>query len=147
MEPINYLELLLVEDNPADAELAIRALHKKYPHHTITHAHDGQEALDFVLGLTTKPEKAVKLPGLIFLDLKLPKINGLQVLEKIKQNEETRAIPVIVLSSSKETGDIKKAYQMGANSFVVKPVSFEDYEQTLDNLAHYWLTLNQSPIK
>jgi two-component system response regulator len=100
-----------------------------------------------VLGPGAKPEKTIQLPGLIFLDLKLPKINGLQVLEKIKQNEHTRSIPVIVLSSSKETGDIKKAYLMGANSFVVKPVSFEDYEQTLDNLAHYWLTLNQSPIK
>lgn len=145
MQPMNYLELLLVEDNPADAELAIRALRKKYPHHRILHARDGQEALDFVLGPPAKPEKKVKLPGLIFLDLKLPKINGLQVLEKIKQNKETRAIPVVILSSSKETGDIEKAYQLGANSFVVKPVGFEEYEQVIDTLGSYWLTLNQLP--
>ena len=146
MQPMNYLELLLVEDNPANAELAIRALHKKYPHHPILHACDGQEALDLVLGPTAKPEKAVNLPGLIFPDLKLPKINGLQVLEKIRQNERTRSKPVIVLSSSKEACDIEKSYQLGANSYITKPVGFEEYEQVMDTPGSYWLKLNQSPI-
>ncbi|MGE4289266.1 MAG: response regulator [Salinivirgaceae bacterium] len=143
---MNHLELLLIEDNAADAKLAIRALRKMYPNLAIWHAHDGQEALDLVLDPATKPNEKTKPPGLIFLDLKLPKINGLQVLEKIRQNKQTRAIPVIVLSSSNEISDIETAYQLGANSYITKPVGFEEYEQLIATLGSYWLELNQSPV-
>jgi CheY-like chemotaxis protein len=143
---MSYLELLLIEDNPTDAELAIRALRKKHPNLPIIHAPDGQEALDLVLGQAATPKKTRKQPGLILLDLKLPKINGLQVLEKLKQNEQTRSIPVIVLSSSNEISDIENSYRLGANSFITKPVNFEAYEQVITTLANYWLELNQLPI-
>lgn len=141
------LEILLVEDNVNDAELAIRALRKNNIANNIIHLKDGASALDFLFGKGEYEGRNIQSkPKIILLDLKMPKVNGLEVLEKIKANELTRRIPVVVLTSSKEHPDVEKAYLLGANSYIVKPVDFESFHKIMKDLGTYWLIYNQGPI-
>lgn len=135
------VEILLVEDNPSDAELTIRALKTKRLSNNVVHVKDGAAALDFLFGNGTSPGNTK--PKVILLDLKLPKVNGLEVLERIKNNPQTKSIPVVVLTSSREDSDLSKCYEMGANSYIVKPVEFESFVTAVGELGFYWLLRNQ----
>ena len=142
MTPVN---ILLVEDNASDAEMTIRALRKNNLANSLLHVKDGAEALDFVFAEGEFASRDINnKPKVILLDLKMPKINGLEVLEKIKSDERTSDIPVVVLTSSKEDPDIKRCYQLGVNSYVVKPVEFEDFHKAVSDLGLYWLIVNQT---
>lgn len=139
-------DLLLVEDNPNDVELTLRAFKKSNLVNPVFVVRDGQEALDFIFCREAHAGRlGARLPRTILLDLKLPKVSGLEVLKAIKSDERTRSIPVIVLTSSREDPDIKAAYQLGANSYVVKPVEFNAFVEALSYLGFYWLLLNESP--
>jgi two-component system response regulator len=137
------LEILLVEDNPQDAELAIRALKKCMPMSHLHHVSDGQEALDFLFCPTLDDDR--KPPKVVLLDLKLPKVGGLEVLREIRANEHTKSLPVVVLTSSREDSDVAAAYRLGVNSFIVKPVDFENFLEVVSNMGSYWVNLNQAP--
>lgn len=140
------IEILLIEDNISDAELTMRALKKNNIINGIVHLKDGVEALDYIFGRGQYAGRNLsKKPRVILLDLKMPKIDGLEVLEKLKSDERTREIPVVVLSSSREDPDVKKSYQLGANSYIVKPVEFDDFLQAVSDLGLYWMLLNQPP--
>jgi len=141
------IEILLVEDNPADAELTLRALKKVHIANKIFLVNDGDEALDFLFarGKYTGREHSQN-PKVILLDLKLPKISGLEVLQSIKSSEKLKSIPVVVLTSSKEDPDVRRCYDLGANSYVVKPVGFENFLKAVSELGLYWLLLNQPPV-
>ena len=145
---INGVELLLVEDNINDAELTIRELKRHHFTNNIYHVKDGEEAINFIFA-TGKYEAVRNVdapPRLILLDIQMPKVSGLEVLEKLKANEKTKTIPVVILTSSKEDPDIKRSYKLGANSYIVKPVNFEGFAESIKNLGFYWLLLNQPPI-
>ena len=138
--------LLLVEDNPDDELLTVRALRKHNLANEIVVARDGQQALDYLFGegeYEGRPPE--ELPQVILLDLKLPKVDGLQVLERIRADERTRSIPVVVLTSSNEERDILRSYDLGANSYVRKPVNFEQFLEAARQLGLYWLVLNEVP--
>jgi two-component system response regulator len=141
-------EILLVEDNINDAELSIYAL-KKYKIATrIHHARDGAEALYYIFGSEQEFEKIpLRMPRLILLDLKLPKIDGQEVLRKIKNNLYAKNIPVVILSSSREEGDITRCYGSGANSYVVKPIDFDRFTEAVRDVGLYWLYLNQVQVQ
>lgn len=139
----NSVEILLVEDNPRDAELMIRALKKRNLANRLFHVSDGVEAIDFLLHKGKFSDRINTIsPRIIFLDLKLPKMDGLQVLKEIRSNYSTRTIPVVIVTSSKEDPDILKAYELGASSYVVKPVDFESFSEVMSNLGFYWLLIN-----
>lgn len=140
------VEILIVEDNPNDAEMAMRALKRNNLTNKVFIVNDGEEALDFILsrGKYSIRKKCVR-PRMVLLDLKLPKIDGLEVLKEIKGNPETRIIPVIVLTSSKEEKDLIESYKLGVNSYIVKPVEFEKFVDAVNELGMYWLLLNQQP--
>jgi len=129
--------ILLVEDNPDDEKLTLRAMRQSDVPNIVVVAHDGAEALEYVLGSN-------RLPSLILLDLKLPKVSGLEVLEKIRSEHRTRTLPVVVLSSSDEERDILRSYQLGANSYIRKPVDFDEFIDSVRQLGQYWLTINFS---
>ncbi len=142
----NAYEILLVEDNPQDAELTLRALKKHNISNRILVVKDGAEALDFIFGTGKYSGRDIaKHPKVILLDLKLPKINGLEVLRKIKSDERTRVTPVVILTSSKEERDIVEGYRLGVNSYIVKPVEFEEFAKAVTDLGLYWLLINQPP--
>ncbi len=142
----NAVELLLVEDDPQDLELALRSFKKSGIVNSIVIARDGAEALDFVFGEGAHAGRAVtEQPKVILLDLKLPKVDGLEVLRRIKADPRTRAIPVVMLTSSKEQRDIVESYKLGVNSYIVKPVDFEGFSAAVRELGCYWLLLNQAP--
>lgn len=146
MDNSQQVEILLVEDNMDDAEMTIRALRKKNLSNRLTHLTDGEEALDFLFGRGKFKDRDINLkPKLILLDLKMPKIDGMEVLEKVKSNSETKKIPVVVLTSSKEDPDLRKCYELGANSYIVKPVEFESFVNAVSELGLYWMLLNQVP--
>ena len=141
MNGLETLPLLLVEDNPRDAELTLRAFRKNNLANNVLVAHDGVEALEIVFSRT-----GADRPRVILLDLKLPKLDGLEVLRRLKSDERTRAIPVVVVTSSNQDPDIKTAYDLGANSYVVKPVDFEAFMKTMSDLGFYWLMVNQVTV-
>lgn len=142
------IEILLVEDNTNDAELTIRALHKKNIANSIIHLKDGASALDFLFGKGDFEHRNINnKPRIILLDLKMPKVDGLEVLRMIKTDEFTKRIPVVVLTSSRENPDIERAYSLGANSYIVKPVDFEGFSKAISELGFYWLLLNQPPVE
>ena len=143
----NSVEILLVEDNITDAELTIRELKKHNMANNLVHVKNGEEALDFIFatGKYATTREIQYSPKVVLLDIQMPKVNGLEVLQKIKADPRTRAIPVVVLTSSKESPDIQKCYDLGANSYIVKPVNFEGFAQSIRNLGFYWLLLNQPP--
>jgi two-component system response regulator len=140
------VEILLVEDNPNDLELTLHALKRYNLANHVEVARDGAEALDFIF--CTGPDEGRNPrngPKIILLDLKLPKVDGLEVLRVLKQDERTRSIPVVVVTSSSEDPDIKAAYALGANSYVVKPVDFDAFAEAVSKLGLYWLLVNQPP--
>ena len=138
--------ILLVEDNADDEELTIRALKKNNVTNHLVVARDGVEALDFIFGTGAYANRdSAVLPGLVLLDLKLPKIDGLEVLRRIRADERTRRMPVTVLTSSKEEQDVIKSYDLGANSYIRKPVDFSQFTEAVRQLGMYWLMLNEAP--
>ena len=142
----NGVEILLVEDNMSDAELTIRALRKKNLANNLIHLKNGAEALDFIFARGAYAGRdLLNTPKVILLDLKMPKVNGLEVLAKIREDERTRKIPVVVLTSSKEDPDIQACYALGVNSYIVKPVEFDNFFKAVSELGFYWLLLNQVP--
>ncbi len=142
---INHaVEILLVEDNPSDAKLTIRALQQNNLCNNIVHVSDGAQALDFVFAQGQYSERNIEnKPKIVLLDLKMPKVDGLEVLHAIKNDERTKNIPVIVMTSSKEDSDIKTAYSFGVNSYVVKPVGFDNFSKAVVELGMYWMLVNQ----
>jgi CheY-like chemotaxis protein len=143
----NPVEILLVEDNKDDAELTMRALNKNKLTNKIFVVSDGAEALDFIFARGAyKDRETSKFPKLVLLDLKLPKVGGIEVLRAIKSDEKTKAIPVVVLTSSQEERDITECYSIGVNSFVTKPVNFESFVEAIASLGLYWLLLNKNPF-
>jgi CheY-like chemotaxis protein len=144
MQDVNQVEILLVEDNPDDVELTTRALKKMNLANRLYVVRDGAEALDFIYGEGKYQERSVKnLPRLILLDLKLPKINGIEVLRKVKSDERTKYMPVVVLTSSSEERDMVDSYHLGANSYIVKPVEFEKFANAVSEVGYYWMVLNK----
>lgn len=141
------VDILLVEDTPADAELTICALQKFNLANNLAWVKDGAEALDFLFasGAYTK-RKTVCKPKVVFLDLRLPRVSGFEVLRRIKTDENTRKIPVVVLTSSKEDVDIGECYRLGANSYIAKPVPFDEFVRAVSELGQYWLWLNNCSI-
>lgn len=133
-------EILLVEDNIDDAGLTIRALRKHHLANKVLHLRDGEEALNYLFS-----ENFTRLPRLILLDLKMPKVDGIEVLRKIKANEQLKIIPVAVLTSSREESDIVASYRLGVNAYIVKPVDFEKFSKAVADLGLFWLVLNQPP--
>ena len=136
--------ILLVEDNPDDEFLTLRAFKKSNIKNKVIVAHDGQEALDMLLGRDGNRELVI-VPELILLDLKLPKIDGLDVLRAIRKDEETKLYPVVVLTSSKEEQDVLESYNLGANSYIRNPVDFLQFAEAIRQLEMYWLVLNERP--
>ena len=147
MKMKNELEIVIVEDNPNDAELMLRSLKKNRLANNIVILEDGEQALDFIFcrGKYTDRDLS-ESPKVMFLDLKLPKVGGLEVLKQMKSNEHTRKIPVIVVTSSKEDPDIAAAYNLGANSYVVKPIDFDSFVEKINQIGLYWLAINEKPI-
>jgi len=146
MSEPNVIELLLVEDDPQDLELALRSLRKANLANRIQIARDGAEALEFVFGEGAHAgRRLADGPRVILLDLKLPKVDGLEVLKRLKGDPRSRLIPVVVLTSSKEQRDVVESYHLGVNSYVVKPVTFEQFAGAVRDLGCYWLLLNQPP--
>lgn len=142
----NEIEILLVEDNPGDAEMTIRALRKNNLANNLMHVKDGAQALDFIFAQGEYANRTNKnLPKIVVLDLKMPKINGIEVLRRIKNDERTRKMPVVVLTSSKEDPDVEECYRLGVNSYVVKPVEFDEFFKAVSDLGLYWMIVNQNP--
>ena len=140
------VDILLVEDNPNDLELALRALKKHNLSNNVIVARDGAEALDFIFGTGSYAHRQIeKIPKLVLLDLKLPKVDGLEVLRRIKADERTKTIPVVVLTSSQEERDVVDSYRLGVNSYIVKPVDFDQFIDCVSELGLYWLVCNQPP--
>ena len=145
MNSIEAVDILLVEDNPRDAELTIRGLKKKKCANNFHLVEDGAEALDFVFCQGKYANRDCTHPlKVILLDLKLPKMDGFQVLKAIKSDERTRVIPVVIMTSSRQDPDIKTAYELGANSYVVKPVDFDGFMDAMSQVGLYWLIVNQT---
>lgn len=140
------VEILLVEDNPRDAELTLRALKKRNLANHVVWVKDGAEALDYLFGASTATGQTLNhTPKVVLLDLKLPKVDGLEVLNRLKADERTKNIPVVMLTSSREEKDIIQSYLLGVNSYIVKPVDFENFSEAVAQLGMYWLLLNQPP--
>jgi CheY-like chemotaxis protein len=140
----NEVEVLLVEDNPNDAELTLRALRASVASERLMHVDDGAKALELIFGeggFAGRPGS--RPPRMILLDLKLPKVDGLEVLRRVKTDARTRGIPVVVLTSSKEERDIDESYRLGVNSYLVKPVGFDEYVAAVREAGRYWMILNQ----
>jgi len=146
MSDMRAVDVLLVEDNQQDAELTIRSLKKHKLANNVSVVEDGAEALDFIFCKGKYRERDINHPPkVIFLDLKLPLVGGLEVLRAIKQDARTKSVPVVVVTSSREDPDVKAAYELGANSYVVKPVDFESFTEAIGSLGLYWLLINQPP--
>jgi CheY-like chemotaxis protein len=146
MNETNAVEILLVEDNPQDLELTLRALRKGNLTNRIQVARDGAEAIEFIFCEGEHAARKIdNMPKVILLDLKLPKIDGLEVLRRIKGDARSKSIPVVVLTSSKEQSDVVESYRLGVNSYIVKPVNFDRFVTAVQELGMYWMLLNQAP--
>lgn len=144
-EKVRAVQILLVEDNPTDAELCLRALRKYNLANQVVWVKDGAEALDYIFRQGAYAGRPNSRPKVVLLDLRLPKIDGIEVLRRLKSDERTRTIPVAVVTSSKEDRDLVECYQLKANSYISKPVEFEAFVETLSKLGYYWLVVNQVP--
>jgi two-component system, response regulator len=140
MSPHDFVEILLVEDNPLDAELTIRAFRKRNLANHLHHVTDGEQAVTFFFDNPGRPN-----PRVVLLDIKLPKLSGLEVLQQLRERDQTKTVPVVMLTSSAEDRDLERAYALGANSYIVKPVNFENFAEAVGQLGMYWVLLNQSP--
>lgn len=141
---MNEVEILLVEDNPRDLELTLRALRKNHLANSIATVSDGEEALDFLFGRGKYAGRDVNNhPKVVFLDLKLPKVDGIEVLRQVKSDERTRKIPIVVVTSSAEERDRLESYNLGVNSYVVKPIEFDSFVKTISALGFYWMAVNK----
>lgn len=139
----NDRPILLIEDNPDDEALTLRAFSKNGVNNPVVIARDGVEAIDYLFGTGTPPQRELSImPAVILLDLKLPRIDGLEVLRRIRADEKTALLPVVVLTTSSERRDIEQAYQLGANSYLRKPVDYEDFVKLVEAIVTYWLSLN-----
>lgn len=146
MNDANIIEILIVEDTPQDLDLALRALRKSNVTNRIHVARDGEEAMEFIFCEGKYSERKIENgPKVILLDLKLPKIDGLEILKRIKSDPRTKSIPVVVLTSSKEQNDVVESYNLGVNSYIVKPVNFEQFSEAVQKLGMYWVLLNHPP--
>jgi two-component system response regulator len=146
MNPANIVEILIVEDTSEDLDLALRALRKAKITDRIQVARDGEEASDFIFCEGAFAQRKMEDgPKVVLLDLKLPKIDGLEVLRRIKSDQRTKSIPVVVLTSSKEQNDVVESYNLGVNSYIVKPVNFEQFSEAVQKLGMYWLLINHPP--
>lgn len=142
----NEYEIVIVEDNANDAELMVRSLKKNQLSNKLVILEDGELALDFIFCRGKYADRQLHYSRIVvFLDLKLPKVNGLEVLKQIKSDKKTKTMPVIIVTSSNEDPDIKAAYNLGANSYVVKPVNYENFVETINQLGLYWLVVNENP--
>jgi two-component system response regulator len=140
------IEILLVEDNPHDAEMTIRSLRKVNLANKLVHLKDGAEAIDFIFAKGAFADRQIEnKPKVILLDIKMPKVDGIEVLRQIKLNDITKTIPVVIMTSSKEEQDIIASYNLGVNSYVVKPVDFEGFAKAVAELGFYWLMINELP--
>lgn len=139
-----FSKILLIEDNPDDEMLTLRAFKKSNLKNELIVMRDGAQALDFLFNVE---KSSADLPGLILLDLKLPKVDGLEVLQRIRTDERTKLLPVVILTSSKEQEDLVRSYALGANSYVRKPIDFNQFMQAIQQLGLYWLVLNESPFR
>lgn len=143
---LDEVEILLVEDNPADLELTLHALRQNHLANRIHLARDGEEALDYLFGRGQHSQRPLDAPlKLVLLDLKLPKVDGIEVLRAIKSDPRTKVIPVVILTSSKEERDLVSSYELGVNSYIQKPVDFAEFRETVKQLRLYWLLVNQPP--
>jgi len=145
MKPYDQVEILLVDDSPNDAELAMRALRKGGLANKLLWVKDGEEALDYLFREGQYAERGEGSPRLVFLDLKMPRVDGTQVLERIKQDARTRRIPVVIMTSSQEESDMIRSYDLGANSYVVKPLDFASMVDVVHQAGFYWLAVNKHP--
>ena len=145
MRDSRSVEILLVEDNPTDAELTMRALRRNNLANNVTWMKNGVEALDFICRRGAYASRSEDHPKLILLDLKLPKVDGIEVLRQLKANEKTRTIPVVVLTSSAEERDIVESYRLGVNSYIAKPVEFDQFSETVAKAGYYWMMMNKAP--
>jgi CheY-like chemotaxis protein len=145
MQQVEEIEILLVEDNPLDAELTMRGLRTEKLANNIVWLKDGQQAMDYLFRHGEYASRAATTPRLVLLDLKMPRVDGIEVLRAIKGNEETRRIPVVIMTSSQEETDIAATYDLGVNSYVVKPIEFEALAAVARNAGFYWLAINRPP--
>ena len=146
MNNLHEVDVLLVEDNPRDAELTLRTWRKHNLANHVVHVLDGQQALDWLFGAGAHAGRDTNnRPKVILLDLKLPKVDGLEVLRAMRGDERTRFIPVVVLTSSREERDVVESYKLGVNSYIVKPVDFDNFSAAVAELGHYWLLVNEDP--
>jgi CheY-like chemotaxis protein len=146
-DAVKEVEILLVEDNPTDAELCIRSLKKSNLANKLVWVKDGEEALDFLFATGVYTGRNVaNTPKVILLDLRLPKVDGMEVLRRVKNDELTKTIPVVVLTSSKEDRDVAESYKLGVNSYISKPVEFDEFAKTVSELGLYWLLVNRPPL-
>ena len=140
-----HVEILLVEDSSADAEMTMRTLKRRGIANNIQWVRDGVEALDYLFCTGAYADRINGYPKMVLLDLKMPKMDGLQVLERMKQDPHTRPIPVVMMTSSREEGDLVASYRLGVNSFVVKPVDFGEFAETVAQVGMYWMIANEAP--
>lgn len=147
MMNVDDVEILLVEDNPYDAELTVRALKKYNLANRIVQVKDGAQALDFIFAAGAYSHRKIEnVPRVVLLDLKLPKVDGIEVLRALKSDDRTKQIPVVVLTSSAEDRDLVETYKLGVNSYIVKPVDFENFIKAVSEVGFYWLLLNKPPL-
>ena len=144
-QDLREVEILLVEDDPADAEMTLRALRRNNLANKVLWVKDGQEALDYIHGSGAYAGRDPALPRLVMLDLKMPKVGGIEVLRALKAHEPTRSVPVVVMTSSSEEQDVVASYQLGVNSYIVKPVQFETFLETVAKIGLYWVLTNRLP--
>jgi CheY-like chemotaxis protein len=146
MKNFQHVEILLVEDSVADAEMTQRTLKRRGIANDIAWVKDGVEAMEYLHCEGAYAARPQGHPKLVLLDLKMPRMDGLQVLEKMKQDSRTRAIPVVMMTSSREEGDLLSSYRLGVNSYVVKPVNFDEFAETVAQVGMYWMIANQAPV-
>jgi two-component system, response regulator len=145
MQEVDQIEILLVEDSPLDAELTMRGLRAEKLANNIVWLRDGQQALDYLFREGEYATRGPATPRLVLLDLKMPRVDGIEVLRAIRQNEATRRIPVVIMTSSQEEADVSQSYELGVNSYVVKPIEFEALAAVARNAGFYWLAINCAP--